>query len=619
MQRTLYMPQMTQTISALQKRWNALAKQFRNSILLLLGFLLFGQRAGAQGTWVPIAGLAPDYNAGVMILLTDGRVMVKTSSGGNDWIGNTWDILTPDIHGSYVNGTWTQAAPMADTRLYYSSQVLKDGHVYVAGGEYGTGRAATEIYYPESDTWVPGPVPVDVLDTFSDANSEILPDGKVLQAIVNYSGWGGNHHIYIYDPATNTYTSGADCLGSNNESAWVKLPDSSILYVDIGSTNSERYIPATNTWVADASLPVGLYDPYGFETGAAFMLPDGRAFFIGSASYTAFYTPSGNTSPGTWSAGPAIPGNYGAPDAAAAMMVNGVVLCAFSHTPSADSVFWSPMKYFVFDYTTNAFVPITAPDGTDSVIAPCYYSNMLCLPDGSILYGQQGDDRYYVYKPDGDPLPMGKPVIDSIIAVNCDTFMAIGKMFNGITEGACYGDDWQMATNYPLVRLSRNDTVYYAKTTNWNSTGIMRGSSPDTTTFVLPAGMPLGTYALRVVANGNPSDTFALTMCGTPGPVDTDTVVTPVVVQNVKSANKNISVYPNPAKKLTTIAFDCKTAGEYNIKLVDVAGRIVKEANGTAVRGRNTYSLRLENIPKGIYTVQVREADGLDKTKLVIE
>jgi hypothetical protein len=70
---------------------------------------------------------------------------------------------------------------------------------------------------------------------------------------------------------------------------WVKLPDNSILFVDRNTTSSERYIPSLNQWVVDATVPVALYDPYGLETGSAFLLPDGRAFFLGSPGNTAYY------------------------------------------------------------------------------------------------------------------------------------------------------------------------------------------------------------------------------------------------------------------------------------------------------------------------------------------
>ena len=82
-------------------------------------------REGIAGGFVP---------GGVMLVLSDGTVMCKTYAGGTDGIGNTWDRLTPDANGSYIAGTWSAMAPMYDTRLYFSSQVLMDGRVYVAGG-----------------------------------------------------------------------------------------------------------------------------------------------------------------------------------------------------------------------------------------------------------------------------------------------------------------------------------------------------------------------------------------------------------------------------------------------------------------------------------------------------
>src|SRR5204862_2365758 len=127
---------------------------------------------------------------------------------------------------------------------------------------------------------------------------------RLLQAILK-----GNKFLQQskqYDTACNTYNHAPSCIGFHNESSWIKLQDNSILMVDRGAQTSERYIPSMNQWIADANVPVALYDPYGLETGAALLLPDGRGFFIGSLGHTAYYTPSGNTSPGTWAAGPDI-------------------------------------------------------------------------------------------------------------------------------------------------------------------------------------------------------------------------------------------------------------------------------------------------------------------------
>ncbi|MBV9963906.1 MAG: fibronectin type III domain-containing protein [Parafilimonas sp.] len=455
------------------------------------------------GTWTALTNSPAFVCGGGMLLLSDGTVLCKSYGGGTDGIGNIYTRLTPDASGSYINGTWSSIAPMNNTRLYYSSQVLKDGRVYVAGGEYGSGLAHGEVYDPLTNVWTLTPDPGT---NVSDANSEILEDGRVLQNLI-----GGDFlHNVIYDPSTNTYSPGPSTLDYANESAWLKLPDNSILYVDMtigGDDHStERYIPATNSWIADANIPVSIYDPYGFEAGGAFLLPDGRGFFLGATGHTAYYTPSGSTSNGTWAAGPDIPNSQGTPDAAAAMMVNGKILCAVSPLPTSGNHFPSPTSFYEFDYLTNSFTQVSAPGGGTTNNNGCYITNMIDLPDGSVLFANQGTSQYYIYTPSGTPLTTGKPVITGITQTGSNTYSLTGTGFNGISEGASYGDDWQMSTNYPIARLTSGSNVYYCRTSNWNSTGVQRGNAPDSVTLTLPAGLPDGSYSLVVTANGIASD-----------------------------------------------------------------------------------------------------------------
>jgi hypothetical protein len=466
------------------------------SLLLLLSLTTYAQ-------WTPLATASPDKNNGVMLLLSNGTIMCKSDAGGGDGVGDTWNLLTPDASGSYVNGTWSTIDRMAKTRLYFSSQVLQDGRVFVAGGEYGSGGNFGEVYDPVLDQWGSE---INYGVFISDANSEILPNGRVLVAPV-----GNRPNTFIWNPADNTFVAGPQNLGNTNESAWVKLPDNSILYVRTNGTISERYMPGTNTWNADATVPVPLYEPLGSETGAAFMLPDGRAFFLGGNSNTAYYTPSGTAADGSWTAGPLIPNSLSAPDAAAAMMRDGKILCAVSPTLTCcdgggNNIFNTPTSFYIFDYAAGAngtFTSITAPDGNPNHNIPAYYTNMLCLPNGQILYSQQNSKQYYVYTP-GAQLAANRPFINDIAQHNDGTFTLTGKDINGWSEGAGYGDDWQMNTNYPIVQLSGGGNVYYARSYNWSSTGIYTGI--QTTDFSLPAGLPAGTYQLRVIANGIASD-----------------------------------------------------------------------------------------------------------------
>jgi hypothetical protein len=106
-------------------------------------------------SWTLLNNAPPGNSAGgLMLLLTDGSVMMQQNFSSQSWVK-----LTPDATGSYVNGTWSTLAPMNEDRLYFASQVLPDGRVWVMGGEY-TGPhldanwgADAEIYDPVANTW----------------------------------------------------------------------------------------------------------------------------------------------------------------------------------------------------------------------------------------------------------------------------------------------------------------------------------------------------------------------------------------------------------------------------------------------------------------------------------
>src|SRR5262249_43067355 len=53
--------------------------------------------------------------------------------------------------------------------------------------------------------------------------------------------------------------------------------------------------------------------------------------------------------------------------------------------------------------------------------------------------------------------------------------------------------------------------VYYARTFNWSSTGVMTSNKPVSTEFSLPIGLPVGSYSLVTVANGIASDPVSFT------------------------------------------------------------------------------------------------------------
>lgn len=534
----------TQTLTRLGTRWWI-------CMTLAVWASLNPGPAMAGGTWVALENTAPD-SVGMMLLLPDGTIMAAnnpTSTFGA--IGNDWYSLTPDHYGHYQDGEWARRTSANYARLFFSSQVLQNGSVFVAGGEYGSG-SSTELPYaeiynplvnPGSGSWTQINPPTSLLNPtlvegFGDAESKLLPNGSVLISPVNSTN---NVKTLIYNPSANTWSLGPTSLNRQSEVSWVDLPDGSILTVDpLGGvngepgTNSERFIPSLNQWFPDANLPVELWVNLSAaskvgEIGPGFLLPNGKAFFLGGTGHTALYTPSplGGTNQGTWVAGPDIPQGLVSADAPAAMMPNGKILCSAAQSYYVENgtvVTPSPASFFEFDYTdltqsTNgSFTQVEGPTGvTDNVST--YQSTMLVLPDGNVLYChfEQGNAFYssfgsqlYIYQPDGSPVASGIPAISTVTPNSDGSFHMIGTGLNGISQGAAFGDDAQMDSNYPLVSFENlsdgTDHVDYGRTYNWSSTGVMTGNTPVTTEFVVPQYLIPDTYALSVIANGISSE-----------------------------------------------------------------------------------------------------------------
>ena len=84
--------------------------------------------------------MAAPFAVGTMLLLTDGSVLAQ-EAGAQRW----WRLF-PDANGDYPTGAWIQAASSHSAPLYFASAVLRDGRVFIAGGEYSNnGRAPVDL------------------------------------------------------------------------------------------------------------------------------------------------------------------------------------------------------------------------------------------------------------------------------------------------------------------------------------------------------------------------------------------------------------------------------------------------------------------------------------------
>jgi hypothetical protein len=429
---------------------------------------------------------------GTMMLLTDGTVI-----GQQAGVTNTWFKLTPNSSGSYSSGTWSTIATMNLQRLYFGSNVLQNGNVFVVGGEY-SGASGTanwtntgEIYNSATNTW--SNITNFPNTQFGDDPTILLPNGNVL------AGYLSGPQTYIYNITNNTWSQTGTKLNNDasDEETWVKLPDDSILsynvFTNLGTTPgaAQRYIPSSGTWVATGPVPVSLSSSaVGEELGPGAVLPNGKVLQLGGNSNSALYDPATNS----WTTGPVIPGGRACDDAPGVLLPNGQFLFA-ADTP----LFHSPTHVFDYDYVSNTITDVTPTtangDPADLVNQlaglPSFTGRFLMLPNGQALYTAGGNANLYVYTPTGSVTASSVPTITSFTSNGGNSYTLNGTQLSGASQGASYGDDCEMDTNYPIVSLVNGSTVTYGRTTNWNKTGIGLTNGATTTNFTLPVALLL--------------------------------------------------------------------------------------------------------------------------------
>jgi FtsP/CotA-like multicopper oxidase with cupredoxin domain len=482
-----------------------------------------------MGTWKSLTALPP-FSVDTMLLLTDGGVMCHAFGTSN------WYKLVPDDFGGYVNGSWQPLAPMpanappnqngpANAPLYYASAVLRDGRVFVAGGEYNVNYAASvdlvavQIYDPVADSWTVVPNPPGWAN-IGDAPTCVLPDGRVLLGDIM------SPRTVIFDPDTYIWFPGGNKQDPSSEETWTLLPNQTVLVPDVTAhARVEKYVIAANQWVSDAEVPAGadlVLDVPGIsiEIGPAVLMPNGKVFAAGASGHTAVYTPGPDAlTPGSWAAGPDFPpdanGNpMRAFDAPACLLPNGNVLCLAGPVITAGpDAGWAGLPVNFFEYDGAVLKQVEGPPSAAGMLT--FSCRFLPLPNGQVIFSSYTND-VEVYRPDGAADARSKPTI-----VKCPahlgagaTYTLEGKQLNGLSQAACYGDDAQMATNYPLVRVRNlaSNRVAYCRTHDHSTMAVATGDAVHSTRFDVPTGIEHGPSELVVVANGIPSDPFPVTV-----------------------------------------------------------------------------------------------------------
>ena len=456
-----------------------------------------GKPATAGGTWQRTVNLSPGTALCTPLLLTDGSVILQQ---GDDV---EWYRLTPDINGSYVNGTWTQIGSLPSNYgpLYFGSAVLADGRVVIIGGEYNFGSAVWTnqgaVYDPLTNVWTAISPPAG-WSNIGDCQTCVSPDGHFI--IANPY----DTRMASLDPTTMAWTAlaGTGKADRFDEEGWALLPDGSILTVDaLNAPNTERYSMTLDQWQWAGTTPQSLEDPGSQELGPMVLRPDGTLFAAGATGHNAVF----DYATGLWSAAPDFPnigGQLDIADGPACLLPDGNVLCLAS-----PGVFNPPSYFFEFDGTNLNLVPGVP----NSPSEPSSAGNLLVLPTGQALFTDQSNDVEIYTPTNGSFNPAWQPTITSVdttVQQSSVNNLIQGTQLNGLSQANGYGDDLSNATNYPLVRVQNASSghVFYMRTHSHSTMAVATGSKVVSTQFDVPSGVEIGPSNLFVVANGIPSN-----------------------------------------------------------------------------------------------------------------
>jgi hypothetical protein len=475
----------------------------------------------------------PTFNAGAMILLTDGTVMVL-DQGSNNTGGSQWWRLTPDINGNYLKGTWSKLAslPSGYVPEYFTSAVLPDGRVVIEGARYNNGTLVTDppsattaspgaIYDPLANQWTSLPSPPEPAAGFPIYGAgTVLANGTFMiggdetkwQFLLNPSACGTSKEALAATTGGNCWIRTGTCKADKNTGeTWTLLPNGNVLTVDADNgTNSEFYVPSKGGWdqprYPSTIVPLEYTNTDGtHELGPQVLRPDGTAFAAGATGYTAVY----DSKKGTWTKGPMFPKigglQYSAADGPAALLPSGNVLVAASPINQA------PTHFFVFNGSSLAMDCDTA----NSAKLQSYYGFMIVLPTGQVMFNSRlGDVELYTEPEGGAPPPAPSNIsLTNTTLIRGGSYGLSGTQLNGVSQAASYARGYQAATNYPLVRIvmAKSKHVFYARTFGFSSMSVTPGAV-SSATFTVPAGIETGAATLVAVANGIASNSISVTV-----------------------------------------------------------------------------------------------------------
>ncbi|HEY1730875.1 MAG TPA: hypothetical protein VGG15_03960, partial [Terriglobales bacterium] len=163
-----------------------------------------------------------------------------------------------------------------------------------------------------------------------------------------------------------------------------------------------------------------------------------------------------------------------------------------------------------FEWDGSNLTSTDAPPNAVNVSS--FQGHLMMLPSGQIMYTDYTND-VELFTPTGSNYTGwgATALLNRTTFTRGTTLLLFGTKFNGVSQNNAYGDDYQAATNYPIVRFVNTTSghVFYGRTHDHE--GMQVGYVGPTYTHVdIPPSMETGFTNMQIVVNGISSQNFLI-------------------------------------------------------------------------------------------------------------
>jgi hypothetical protein len=271
----------------------------------------------------------------------------------------------------------------------------------------------------------------------------------------------------------------------------------------------------------------------------------------------------------------------------------------------------SPVQTLAVTANANTAVIITGNPGN--------YNFCSQIAPTSVIMTASGGYTSYAWSPSG-----GNGQTATVSSVNTFTVTATNAAGCTTTASKTVTNNCALPTN-----LSTTNILGTSAKANWIQSQCrynytIQISIHGLNTWTQYVISPNSSYTFTGLALSIQYDWQIQTNCNTSGTINSgwSAIQTFTTAASRVAEERNIisfNIYPNPADALVTITFSTMEEETYNIKLVDMLGRVVKSDIDNATFGENSHILNLDRIAKGVYMVILQKGDKNFKGKLIIE